>query len=352
MAFIVFAVGTVIVLFLFQSKKWVLSGHLGEIRTVTCTRDGSRIVSTSDDGTVRVWSVQDGAQLCEVSGLEFSKPAMFRTASSGTYINNASDRVYVVTTGGIIQCFDIATGKHLGDVETGSDQVALAEQSPVALVVGKQVTLWNVEEAVSTAVLSNVNGTDVAQINIGKDGQLMAVIDHFGLVKTWDVASSMGPIEFHCSTSPPRCTAISSATKTLAIGSNDGMLRVWTMENGIQVSVFRHPGPVLAVVFSPIEDFVVTGCDDGKVRLWDVRHSSEYKEVGTHPGRTCIHALCFSPDGRYVLSGGGNPYGLSLSIPGPDRNIRRWKIRLPSPQGGTSKDLSQYHQSPQSAEPE
>lgn len=45
-----------------------LSGHSDFVTAVACFADGTKVVSGSEDETVRVWDAQSGAELCTLSG--------------------------------------------------------------------------------------------------------------------------------------------------------------------------------------------------------------------------------------------------------------------------------------------
>jgi WD40 repeat protein len=45
-----------------------LEEHEGAVRSVTFSPDGELLASGSADGTVRLWNVKDGEQLCKLEG--------------------------------------------------------------------------------------------------------------------------------------------------------------------------------------------------------------------------------------------------------------------------------------------
>ena len=62
-----------------------------------------------------------------------------------------------------------------------------------------------------------------------------------------------------------------------------------------------HTGPVVSLA-SPDGATVGSGSHDGTIKIWDVSARREMKTLRGHRGS--VMALCFSPDGRYLLSGG------------------------------------------------
>ena len=47
---------------------YLLSGHAGEVSSVAFSADGSKVVSGSDDKTVKIWSTDNGEVLQTLSG--------------------------------------------------------------------------------------------------------------------------------------------------------------------------------------------------------------------------------------------------------------------------------------------
>jgi len=83
----------------------------------------------------------------------------------------------------------------------------------------------------------------------------------------------------------------------------DGSLRVWNLKSGKQIGDDWRDGEseVLTIALSPDGKKVVSGSEDGGVRLWDIDTS---KVIGRWMGHTDrVSSVCWSRDGQRVLSG-------------------------------------------------
>jgi WD40 repeat protein len=105
-------------------------------------------------------------------------------------------------------------------------------------------------------------------------------------------------------------------------GSKDGTVRVWSRTQSHSLRILYHPAPVLSVACSPrgcARHWLLTGCADGSLRLWDLDKNDDQpvwdssKGDQPSPHRDAITALAFSPDGTYFATGG------------EDNNIALWK---------------------------
>jgi WD40 repeat protein len=80
------------------------------------------------------------------------------------------------------------------------------------------------------------------------------------------------------------------------------MVRVWNVEDGAEwITVTGHSEPVETLAFSPVENLLATGSQDGTVRLVEL---DARKEIGVLEGHLGIWVenLLFSPDGRLLLT--------------------------------------------------
>ena len=81
-----------------------------------------------------------------------------------------------------------------------------------------------------------------------------------------------------------------------------------------EVRCFRgHRFTVWSVAFSPDGERVLSGSEDGTLRLWEVKAG---KELRCFQGHTmAVYSVAFSPDGKRALSGSR------------DKTIRLWDVQ-------------------------
>jgi len=89
----------------------------------------------------------------------------------------------------------------------------------------------------------------------------------------------------------------------LLSASADKTVRLWNVRRVECLRVIEHPDLLSSVTFHPLsERFLVTGCMDGHVRVYDLL-KEDTKETAWVEAHDIVTAVCFSPDGAYVVAG-------------------------------------------------
>jgi WD40 repeat protein len=124
-------------------------------------------------------------------------------------------------------------------------------------------------------------------ISIGSDDQM---------IRFWNVADGkevrvLGPTEFGAC-----AIAISPDGKLLATGRFE--LCLWDLTTGKKRTIVT--GGLTSMAFAPDGNTLVTGGEDGVVRIWDVATSKERRRQDWH--RRIVSRIAISPDGKTLMS--------------------------------------------------
>jgi WD40 repeat protein len=207
---------------------------------------------------------------------------------------------------GAVRLWETASRMKLADLGGHDGRVLSAAFSPDGSLlatagVDHKVILWDVLKRKGRATLSIHSGV-VNAVAFSPDGKTLATAaddDTTCLteVRTGKRVATIGngePYGF-------QAVAFSPDGKTLAYDNNTEEPQVMLCDPRTrkeQAVVKGHKGPVLCVAFSPDGRLFASGCQNGVVKVWDLRAG---KERFTINGRSLM-SLSFSPDGR-ILAG-------------------------------------------------
>lgn len=242
---------------------------------VTCvafSRDGMRIVSSSEDGTLIVWDAKTCLPLLSLKG----------HVSWVTAVAWSSDDTCLVSAG-----------------EDGTIRVWKAR-------VSQSTRTLNGERAGFSALVFNPDGWRLAAADVG------------GHLWVWDVRKGEQCLQLRGHSGGICCLAYSPNGKRLISGGFDKMVKVWDAENGKGLLVLRgHEGVVDAVAYSTDAKRIASTSRDMVLKLWDAQNGGLLFS-GPVPGAG-ITKLAFDPRGTRLRCQG--PTGARIDF---DTITHKW----------------------------
>jgi WD40 repeat protein len=130
-------------------------------------------------------------------------------------------------------------------------------------------------------------------------------------VRLWDDRPAGTPARVHervaftVELNAPASVAVSPDGEALAVGGEDGTVRVWSTSSGGEPAVFRgHQGPITALTFSANSSFLASADGAGHLKVRDRITGQEQVPFEGPPRRVGrVIRLAFAPDGRALASG-------------------------------------------------
>jgi WD40 repeat protein len=364
--YIVFGLGNLIKIFEIEtgSELKTLSGHEAWLTSLAFTRDGKRIISSSWDGTVRLWDISRDHEATRLTvaqhplysiSMTFS-PDCKRIATNtdgmvkiwdtvscvelmtlhrpvaqphrkGNITFSADGRLIGTTIpGGMIKIWDADTNTEVMKLQVPEQQVldlafspdnkrlVTAGMIPIGLHEAKGVIkIWNISDGKEIMALPLEEPLIPYSVTFSPDGKNLVSGFHVipnrqggdvkerGAVKVWDLSSGTEIMTMTSQDGPVFCVAFSPDCKLIASGNHIVTAKVWDAATGTELMTLNgHDGAVISIAFSPDGRRIVTGSDDKTVRVWDVATGAEILDLSCD---SVVHCATFNSNGTVIAAG-------------------------------------------------
>lgn len=120
-----------------------------------------------------------------------------------------------------------------------------------------------------------------------------------GTIRLWDLTNYQ--VEVRCR-GPSVCTSVAVGDDVIVTGWQDGFIRAYAALSGKQLWEIQdaHKGGVTALLLSHNQKFIVSGGEQGEVRIWEIRSRELICHLKQHTQR--ITDLALFADNRHLLS--------------------------------------------------
>ncbi|HEV3338808.1 MAG TPA: WD40 repeat domain-containing protein [Pirellulales bacterium] len=327
------------------SRTQIVQAHRGAVRGLAVSQDNGRIVTGGDDRRLRVWSpdgdlIRDDDLRLRITGFAlhprraqvafqtddpFKSTEVIRwsldeaaaleplhTPSAVKAVAYSSDgkRLAVAGTDDTVRIYDSQGGTLLEEV------AAVTSWATVRFTTGgEQLIGTETDDVVRTYPLRLHRcfklGSPATCAAISPDREFVLAGGQDGDVRLWSVHSDILRQQMQGHADAITAVSFAGDGKTAFSADQGGAVRVWSLDNRRPPDqptttdrVLDHPGAVRALEPSTSGATLVSGCDDGMARVWDV---GEAKTKESYAGQALpVVAVQLVDIGRSLLACNGN----------------------------------------------
>lgn len=278
-----------------------LPGHEGQVYSLAISSDGRRIVSSSGDGTVRVWDAETGAELLCLHGHDELVHSAVISSDGRRIVSGAWDqtiRVWDAESGDEVDCLR----GHQGGVT--SVAISTDGRKIVSGSFDSTVRVWDAENGEELLCLRGHEDM-VRGVGISSDGR--RIVSASGkTVRIWDGKSGAELRRLREQDGTVTSLALSADGGRIVSGAWDHTVRVCDAESGEELLCLRgHSEKVLSVAISTDGSRIVSGSEDETIRVWDSGSGKELRRL--YVGEAWVESVAISPNGRKVVAGFVDP---------------------------------------------
>ena len=258
-----------------------LNDHRTDVNDLAFSPDGRLLVSCGDDLALRIWDVDTNepprvlrtVTFSDLNGLAFSPDGHWLAAGGA----DQKARIWDTSSWKLVRILTAG--------DSAVNRVAFSADSR-RLVISQSSGLGTIFDIESSEALVTLNPNENPQRRMGPvafshDGRLLATVSiEAQFVHFWDPESGELLKSFHCEAGWIHAMEFSPDDRQLLTGHQDGALRIWDSETLDNLHVLLgHTDDLRDIAVSPRGDFVISGSKDCLAKLWDLaaidrRHSS------------------------------------------------------------------------------
>ena len=295
----------------------ILRGHENEVNSVAFAVDGSKIVSGSDDRTLRLWDA--------VQWIHLREPIRHESAVVATEFSSDGSRLTSVSSDGIARQWDVRQATALAH-HFDALGVAYSPNSSqiVSISSDAKIRSWDANTGKAIRELTGHWGA-VLCVAFSPDGKQIASGSLDGTVRIWDVETGLAREIIDTNRQECKSVAWSPNGSVLATLLHfSPLISLWDVQRRQTILTISTHHPALDIAFSPHGATLASASEDGTIQLWDVSAPAagkgEFKldpathVLRGHTGR--VSSIAFSGDGRQLVSGSA------------DKTVRIWTENL------------------------
>jgi WD40 repeat protein/tetratricopeptide (TPR) repeat protein len=283
------------------AELMTLRGHGNWVGSIAFSPDGKRIISGSGDNTIKVWDAATGAELMTLRG-HGDWVGLIAISPDGKRIVSGSGDKTIKVWDAAIRAEAVTLGGH----RDGVWSVAFSPDGKRIVGTANRIAVW---DATTGAEVMTLHDIWVEDALFSPDGKRI-VSSGGDTIKVWDSATGAELMTFR-GHGDWVSIAISPDGKRIVSGSEDKTIKVWDSATGDELMTLRgHKECVKSVAFGPYGKRIVSASDDKTIKIWDAANGTELMTLRGHSGK--VWSVAFSPDGKRIVSG---------SI---DRTVKLW----------------------------
>ncbi len=310
-------------------SEQLLTGHTERIQSLERRPASEQLLSVSEDGSARVWSVVSGEQqlffesprgeiscgtwspdgLVIATGTNSHLVYTWETSTgnlgltldahdrpvSGVYFNPSGLQLLSISWDETGILWDLRTGSEVYTFEAPEGRWGVAAFRPDGSLIAVPADGYAVglRDANSGSMTDRLEGHSdrVNAVNFSPNGSRLLTISRDATGRIWDMETRTLKSTLAGHENSVEDGAFSPDGNLVLTASTDGTARLWNAESGTQLHVLEGHGAAVSAVEFLNNDRAITASYDGTTRIWDV-HTGDTLLILPQQSKTVEPVVC------------------------------------------------------------
>ncbi len=312
-----------VLLYTFQVDR----GDVPAVETLAFSRDGSMLATGASDGVVRIWDTRSGALIRRMKGtLRYVRKVVFGPFDQYLFACGAD---------GTVKTWEVRTGRLKDKLEAHDDialSIALNPDADMMASAGRdgKLMIWQRKSGALYKEITFEPGQHINYIEFSPNGKWLVATATNYEERSEDNPNMTDDVYIFNAFSWQDTVRLESNDAERAVFSPDSKRLATTEFRNImirdpftaevQMTLEGHRSFVNDLIFHPTGELLISGGDDKKVILWDLRNGNHIETVDQH--KFMVTSVGINHDGDMIASGDEGGW------------VYLWKIDLLDPETG------------------
>jgi WD40 repeat protein/serine/threonine protein kinase len=279
------------------ARRLEWEGHRDKVESVAVSRDGTRLVTASRDGTAKIWD----AQTLELERTLVGHAGRLHSAA----FSSDGRRVVTAAYDSTASVWDAGSGDELAVLRGHHDLLNGSAFDPTGervVTSSKDGTtgVWD-WRAQRRLLELTVNRGEVVRSGFSPDGSRVVAITRDGAATVFDAASGAIVSRFDETGGAARLASFTLDGRRVLVALADRSVTSWELASGRNTPLLpARGGKPQTISIAPNGWCVAVSGDDGAIRLWDTDHGELLESIVGHDD--LVPFTAFSRDGATLVS--------------------------------------------------
>ena len=299
-----------------KAEIFVQLGHSRAITFLAFSPDGRYAVSSSEDGTSKLWNIENGKLIRTFNGSGHLGIELASVSPNFKHLITATLR-NICCSFTIIEIWDIENGHKISQIDSSFyPQLITVSPNNKYLYLGREssaeqydistgvyINSFNADnlEDIATKFKSDISRLDSSftYIAVSSDGNLILAGNEAGNISLIKASSKKNIRNFKGFSENINCTAVSPDGKHICTGNQDGNINIWDVCNASKIKTIKEDTSVNAIHVTPNGKAIVTGGMDCNIVFWDSITGNKIGTITLNCKET-INSIDISHDNKYL----------------------------------------------------
>jgi WD40 repeat protein len=287
-----------------------LEGHAASVSGVALMADGKRVVSASEDRTLKVWDLESGRALLTLEGHAGFVTGVAVTADGRRAVSASGDNT--------LKVWDLESGRVLRTLGGHSSYVYSVAVTPdgqraVSASEDRTLKVWDLQSGRALRSLVG-HSSYVYGVAVTPDGRRAVSASWDNTLKVWDLDSGRALHTLEGHTAYVYSVAVTADGRRVVSASGDNTLKVWDLDSGCALRTLEgHAAYVYSVAVTADGRRAVSASHDRTLQVWDLESGRALRTLEGHS--SYVYSVAVTADGRRAVSAS------------EDRTVKVWDLK-------------------------